>query len=74
MPYRSASHQISNPRRTIARERAEKQATQRPCQAARAPLEIVKRPDANGFVTLPKRWIVESAFGWQAAAGAPPRR
>jgi putative transposase len=28
-------------------------------------LEIVKRPDdAQGFVLLPKRWIVERTFGW----------
>jgi transposase len=28
-------------------------------------LEIVKRSDtANGFVVLPKRWIVERTFGW----------
>jgi transposase len=28
-------------------------------------LEIVKRSDAaNGFVVLPKRWIVERSFGW----------
>jgi transposase len=29
------------------------------------PLEIVKRSDiANGFVLLPKRWIVERTYGW----------
>ena len=34
-------------------------------QAAGAPLKIVKRPDAaKGFITLPKRWIVERTFGW----------
>jgi putative transposase len=28
-------------------------------------LEIVKRPEAaQGFVLLPKRWIVERTFGW----------
>lgn len=28
-------------------------------------LEIVKRSDpAQGFVVLPKRWIVERTFGW----------
>jgi len=28
-------------------------------------LEIVKRPDgAQGWVLLPKRWIVERTFGW----------
>jgi transposase len=28
-------------------------------------LDIVKRSDtANGFVVLPKRWIVERTFGW----------
>jgi putative transposase len=28
-------------------------------------LEIVKRPDeAQGFLLLPKRWIVERTFGW----------
>ena len=25
-------------------------------------LKIVKRPDASGFVVLPKRWIVERTF------------
>ncbi len=34
-------------------------------QAAGAPLEIVKRPDAaKGFVALPKRLIVERTFSW----------
>jgi transposase len=34
-------------------------------RAARARLEIVKRSDAaQGFVVLPKRWIVERTFGW----------
>jgi len=28
-------------------------------------LEVVKRPkDAEGFVVLPKRWIVERTFAW----------
>ena len=27
-------------------------------------IEIVKRPDVNKFVVLPKRWIVERTFGW----------
>ena len=27
-------------------------------------IEIVKRSDANTFVVLPKRWIVERTFGW----------
>jgi putative transposase len=28
-------------------------------------LEIVRRPEgAEGFVLLPKRWIVERTFGW----------
>ena len=27
-------------------------------------LEIVKRPTANGFEVLPKRWIVERTFAW----------
>ena len=28
-------------------------------------LEIVKRPEgAEGFVLLPRRWIVERTFGW----------
>lgn len=32
---------------------------------AHIPLEIVKRSDtAQGFVLLPKRWIVERTFGW----------
>jgi transposase len=45
-------------------------------QAAGAPLEIVKRPDAaKGFVTLPKRWIVERTFGWlKSLPAARPRR
>ncbi len=31
----------------------------------RVKLEIVKRSDAaNGFVVLPKRWIVERTIGW----------
>ena len=29
-------------------------------------IEIVKRPDVNKFVVLPKRWIVERTFGWLA--------
>jgi transposase len=34
-------------------------------RAARAVLDIVKRSDAaQGFVVLPKRWIVERTFGW----------
>jgi transposase len=33
-------------------------------QAAGAPLQIVRRSDAKGFVVLPKRWIVERTFGW----------
>src|SRR5829696_4514619 len=34
-------------------------------RAARAVLEIVKRFDAaQGFMVLPKRWIVECTFGW----------
>jgi transposase len=32
---------------------------------ARAALEIVKRSDqAKGFITLPKRWIVERTLAW----------
>lgn len=27
-------------------------------------IEIVKRPTANQFVVLPKRWIVERTFAW----------
>jgi putative transposase len=28
-------------------------------------LEIVKRPEgSNGFVLLPRRWVVERTFGW----------
>lgn len=27
-------------------------------------VEIVKRPSANGFIVLPKRWIVERTFAW----------
>ena len=27
-------------------------------------IEIVKRPQVNEFVVLPKRWIVERTFGW----------
>ena len=28
---------------------------------------LVKRPtDAKGFVLLPRRWVVERTFGWQA--------
>jgi transposase len=31
----------------------------------RVNIEIVKRPDqAEGFVVLPKRWIVERTFAW----------
>ena len=34
-------------------------------RAARAVLDIVKRSDAaQGFVGLPKRWIVGRTFGW----------
>jgi transposase len=34
-------------------------------RTGKAVLEIVKRSDAaNGFVVLPKRWIVERSFGW----------
>jgi transposase len=34
-------------------------------RAARAVLDIVKRSDAaQGFVGLPKRWIVDRTFGW----------
>ena len=34
-------------------------------EQAGIPLEIVKRSDVvNGFVVLPKRWIVERTFGW----------
>jgi transposase len=33
--------------------------------AARVPLEVVKRPDkVKCFVVLPKHWIVERTFGW----------
>ena len=43
-------------------------------RAARARLEIVKRSDAaQGFVVLPKRWIVERTFGWLGAAVVWPR-
>jgi len=27
-------------------------------------IEIVKRPNVNKFIVLPKRWIVERTFGW----------
>ena len=27
-------------------------------------IEIVKRSDAQGFIVLPKRWIVERTIGW----------
>ncbi len=28
-------------------------------------VEVIRRPeDAQGFVLLPKRWIVERTFGW----------
>jgi len=28
-------------------------------------VEVIKRPiDAQGFILLPKRWIVERTFGW----------
>ena len=27
-------------------------------------LEIVKRSDAQGFVVLPRRWVVERTFSW----------
>lgn len=28
-------------------------------------LSVVKRPkDAEGFVLLPRRWVVERTFGW----------
>lgn len=27
-------------------------------------IEIVKRPNVNKFVVLPKRWIVERTFAW----------
>jgi transposase len=34
-------------------------------RAGKVDLEIVKRSDtAQGFVVLPKRWIVERTFGW----------
>jgi putative transposase len=34
-------------------------------EGLRIPLEIVKDPGhQNGFRVLPKRWIVERAFGW----------
>jgi putative transposase len=34
-------------------------------QAGRWVLEVVRgRPDQQGFVVIPKRWIVERTFGW----------
>lgn len=27
-------------------------------------IDIVKRPDINKFIVLPKRWIIERTFGW----------
>lgn len=39
-----------------------------PAQAAKAQgidLHVVKLPEAkNGFVLLPRRWVVERSFGW----------
>jgi transposase len=36
-------------------------------------LEAVKHSDAKkGFVLLPRRWVVERTFGWQAVSGAWP--
>lgn len=33
--------------------------------AAKVNIEIVKRPDqAEGFVVLPRRWVVERTFAW----------
>jgi putative transposase len=37
-------------------------------------IEIVKRSDhAEGFIVLPKRWIVERTFAWLGHAGASPK-
>ena len=33
-------------------------------QASEIDLRIVKLPEANGFVLLPRRWVVERSFGW----------
>ena len=33
-------------------------------RTGRVVLEIVKRSDAEGFVVVAKRWIVERSFGW----------
>jgi len=42
---------------------------------ARVNVEIVKRSDhANGFVVLPKRWVVERTFAWLGGgAGVSPK-
>jgi hypothetical protein len=41
--------------------------------AGKVELQIVKRSHAaKGFVVLPKRWIVERAFGWLGPA-LPPK-
>jgi transposase len=30
-------------------------------------LEVIRRPDArNGFVLLPRRWVLERSFAWAA--------
>jgi transposase len=43
-------------------DEAQQQAAQHGIQ-----LEVVKLPDAkNGFVLLPRRWVVERSFGWMA--------
>jgi transposase len=41
--------------------------TQQAAQAEGIQLEVVKLPQAkNGFVLLPRRWVVERSFGWLA--------
>lgn len=38
-------------------------------------LDVVKRsPDQQGFVVLPRRWVVERSFAWPGAFWARDRR